>query len=102
MDTITSDKILEKFMLLMEEKRLYLIKELSSQKVAQVLNISKGNLESLLHESQGVNIELAISMYRIQHARELLIIGVSYSDLWQFSGFLSQSNMERAFEDVVF
>lgn len=88
-------------MFLMEEKKLFLIKGLSDHQIALLLKTNIRNLNRILNESLGMGMEKIISMYRIQHARELLIMGVNYKDLWKFSGFNSLSKMERAFEDVV-
>lgn len=101
MEALSSDKYLEMLMFFMEEKKLYLNKDLSSQEIALLLKIKRCELNNLLYESLGINIDQMISMYRIQHARELLFMGVKYKELWKFSGFISQSSMESAFQDVV-
>ena len=92
---------MDQLILLMEEKNLFLIKGLTGYQIARVLKTNRKNLNCILYDSLGMDLEKIISMYRIQYARELLIMGVSYKELWKFSGFGSQSNMERAFEDIV-
>jgi len=101
METLSANKYLEQLMFLMEEKKLYLIKELSALEIARLLKIKNWELNNLLNENLGLGIEKIISMYRIQHARELLFMGVRFKEIWKFSGFVSQSSMERAFQDVV-
>lgn len=101
METISSDKYLEQLMFLMEDKKLYLIKNLYPYEIARLLKLKSCRLNNLLYESLGIGIEKLISMYRIQHARELLFMGVRYKELWKFSGFISQTSLERAFQDVV-
>lgn len=102
MENNSSEKYLEQLVFLMEDKRLYLISDLSSHEVARLLKIRSSCLNNLLYENLGVEIGQIISMYRIQHAREMLTMGVRYRELWRFSGFSSQSNMDRAFEDIVY
>jgi len=101
METISSDKYLERLMFLMEDKKLYLIKDLYPYEIARLLKLKSCRLNNIMYESIGIGIEKVISMYRIQHARELLFRGVKYKELWKFSGFVSQTSLERAFQDVV-
>ncbi|MFA6334019.1 MAG: helix-turn-helix domain-containing protein [Bacteroidales bacterium] len=98
----SSEQYLEQFIILMEHQRLYLIRELSSGEIARLINIRSSRLNKLLYESLGMEIRQIISMYRIQHARELLAMGVRYRELWKLSGFSSQSSMDREFEDIVY
>lgn len=102
MENKTDERSLEKLIILMEKEKLYLIKDLSLAEVAGLLDIGSRRLDRLLYDSLGMRLRQIISMYRIQHARELLMIGVKYRVLWRLSGFGSQSGMDRAFDDVVF
>ncbi len=86
----------------MEEKRLYLVKDITAKKIATILRVRKNVLQNNISKPLGMEISSILDMYRIQHARELLRAGVKYNQLWSVSGFSSQRNMERAFEDIVY
>ncbi|MEN6619116.1 MAG: hypothetical protein ABFC28_06420 [Rikenellaceae bacterium] len=101
METHSTEKYLEQLLVLMEVKRLYLIKDLSPREIAGLLNISIRRLDNILYRCLGLSLSQIIAMYRIQHAAELLKMGVKYRDLWKFSGFISLTGMDREFEDVV-
>lgn len=102
MENYTDGGCLEQIRILMEQKRLYLIKGISSCDFARLLNIGESQLNRQLSEALGMDMRQLISMYRIQHARELLSIGVEYKKLWRLSGFSSHYSMNRALHNVVF
>lgn len=101
METNSTEKILEQLLVLMEDKRLYLIRSISPGEIARVLNTSVHRLDDILYERLGMGLCRIISLYRINHASELLRMGISYSYLGKLSGFDSQRSMDREFEVIV-
>ncbi len=101
MNTLESQKPVEQLLVLMEVEHLYLFNKLSNRNISGLLNVQKSEMERLLDESLGLKLTQIIGMYRIQHAAGLLKRGVPYRELWKYSGFNSQAEMEREFEDVV-
>jgi len=92
---------LEGLIELFEEKRVYLIKDITPRCVARMLGKRRCRLDHILDASTGLSLDQMIVMYRVQHARRLLLIGMDYECLWELSGFTSTEELESALERIV-
>jgi AraC-like DNA-binding protein len=101
MENKENEKYLELIFELLEDKRIYLIKDINTEKISEILKKNVRYLNGILKSSIGLSIENLIVMYRVQYARELLAIGIDYEKLWDLSGFASSSDMESALESIV-
>ncbi len=86
---------------ILEEKKAYLEKDMTTELIALRLGIEKRKLERTVLDMIGLSLDNVINMYRVVYARALLKSGTPYEDLWHLSGFNSHERMESAFECIV-
>ena len=99
--TDEKDFIMERLYFLLEEKRVFLDGEKCDREIVRVTGMCLRELDKIVLDRTGVNLNIIINLYRIQQARDLLAAGVEYEAVWSLSGFESVKAMDRAFEDIV-
>jgi AraC-like DNA-binding protein len=99
--TDEKDFIMERLYFLLEEKRVFLDGEKCDREIVRATGLSLRELDKIVVDRTGVNLNIIINLYRIQQARDLLAAGVEYETVWSLSGFESVKAMDRAFEDIV-
>ncbi len=96
-----NDSVLRTICFLLEEKKVFIIRGDCSVILAKAAGISRRELEKIVMNSTGLEISFVVDLYRVQHARELLLAGVDYQSVWALSGFASRGALDRAFECIV-
>lgn len=77
-----------------------LAEDLSLEKLASEVNISKHYLCSLFKKNTGITIHNYISSRRIAYAKKLLLQGDSITEISEKTGFNSLSNFTRTFRRI--
>lgn len=101
---MTNQKLIENKLELfcdLMEKRIFLIKDMCPQKIAELCNCTLSLLNEAIAEQLGFSIRQIMALYKIQYARELLSIGIRYEIVYKHSGFNSQKELEKAMECIV-
>ena len=86
---------------ILEEKQVYLEKDMITELIALRLGIEQRKLKRAVLDTVGLSLDNLIDMYRVVYAKTLFKNGVPYDDLWTLSGFKSLERMESAFECIV-
>lgn len=95
------DIYLEKLKSLMEEEEVYLIKDLSLDKLAILMRVPKRHLTQVLSLKIGAGFYTYINGYRIKHAASLLKNNNEPIDfIAEQSGFNSRGSFNRHFKSV--
>lgn len=106
--TLSDDKkinLLAKITLALEEKKMFLQHDLTSQKLADYLETNKNYVSQIINETFNKNFSSFINEYRIKEARILLsqpenkhltIEAIAYQ-----VGFKSKSSFNRAFKEFI-
>lgn len=94
-----AEQIMELFYSLMENK-IFLVRNIDSNKMAQICNCEPSFLNDALKEQVGFSLADILSLYRIAHARELLTIGIKYRFVYKYSGFKTKKEFEKAMECI--
>jgi len=74
---------------LMEYHKVFISPRLTSRRLAILMETDQKEMEDLIFENMGLSLTELISMYRIQHSRQLLTSGVDFCYAALFSGFRS-------------
>ncbi len=96
-----NDSVLKTICFLLEEKRVFIVRGDCSGILAKAAGVSRRELEKIVLDLTGMEISFVVDLYRVQHARELLLAGVDYQSVWALSGFASPGALDRAFECIV-
>ncbi len=96
-----NNSVLSTICFLLEEKRVFIVRGDCSGILAKAAGVSRRELEKIVMDSTGLEISFVVDLYRVQHARDLLIAGVDYQVVWAMSGFTSPGALNRAFECIV-
>jgi len=74
---------------LLEYHKVFISPRLTPRKLAIAMNTNLKEMEKLVFDNLGISLKDIISLYRVQHSRQLLMKGVDFCHIPQFSGFRS-------------
>lgn len=95
-ETLTT--ILELF----EKESVYLNRTVTYDDLALLSGENVNDLQSDFEKEFGYSLDEMISVWRLCHARELLLKGVPYSLVWKLSGFKSRKELEREWDKLIY
>ncbi len=85
-----------------EKEALYLTRKVSYDDLALLTGEDVNELEKDFEKEFGYSLDEMVGIWRLSHARELLLKGVPYSLIWKFSGFRSLKEMERKWSELIY
>jgi len=93
---------IEKIMELFEKDRIYVIRNLKLRNLAEITGEDAHRMERDFETEFGYSFREMLSIWRICHARDLLMSGkVPYRLVWKFSGYKSIKEFERECDSLV-
>jgi AraC-like DNA-binding protein len=101
-DTASSDELMRRIRLLMEEEKLYLNSELKLNDVADALNTNRNLISSCINSQQGCSFSQFVNGYRVEYAKNLIRRkpDMKISEVWMQSGFSTETSFFRTFKAV--
>jgi len=92
----------EKIMELFEKDGIYVIRNLKLRDLAEIAGEDKHRMKRDFETEFGYSFREMLSIWRICHARNLLVSGkVPYRLIWKFSGHKSIKDFEREWDKLV-
>lgn len=86
---------------LMEEHRLYLVPDITVQRLARRLSVPARNVSAAVNQTKGMNISQYVNRHRLVHAANLLVdTKEPVTSIATQSGFLTRSNFYREFQKM--
>jgi len=86
---------------LMENYKIFLSPRLTPRKLAFAMRANLKEMERSLFDNLGLSLSEIISIYRIQHSRNLLTAGIDFYDIAQFSGFRSMRRFRNCLDSFL-
>ena len=86
---------------LMENHKIFLSPRLTPRKLAFTMRANLKEMERSLFDNLGLSLSEIISIYRIQHSRNLLTTGIDFYDIAQFSGFRSTRRFRNCLDSFL-
>lgn len=85
-----------------EKEAVYLTRAVTYDDLALLTGEDADELKRDFEKEFAYPLDEMIGIWRLTHARELLLKGVPYSLIWKFSGFKSRKEMERKWAELIY
>jgi len=95
-------KTIEMVTELFEKEKIYLIGHIKAKELAKIVGENAEVMEESFERDFGYPLGDMVSIWRLCHARNLLLKDVPYSCVWRLSGFKSRKEMEREWNRLVY
>lgn len=82
--------------------KIYLSRKLRGDDIAVILGEDSKEVGRTFEKEFGYPFHDMVSIWRLCHARDLLLRKVPYSLVWKLSGFESRKEMERELDRLIY
>ena len=96
------EALMQRLCMLMEERKLYLNKDLRVEEVAVLLDSNRTYVSNCIKNIRGCQFMQFVNTYRVEHAKQVLMQNrdTKMSYVWSSSGFSSEPTFFRIFKEI--
>ena len=100
---VKSNELMDRITELMEKEQLYLDSDLNMSKVATRLGVHRNDVSMVVNTSKGISFSQLVNTYRIEHAKQQLLLNpdIKILNVAIGSGFSSDTSFFRTFKAIV-